>query len=74
MAGRGTGTKGGKMAVAVAALAFWVVAAVAVAPAGGKGRGPMNGTGGKPGTAGSPIPEIDRQVPAEVETAIFALG
>jgi hypothetical protein len=74
MACRGIGTKGGTMAVAVAALVFWGVAAGAGAPAGGKGRGPMNGTGGEPGAAGSPIPEIDRQVPAEVETAIFALG
>jgi hypothetical protein len=74
MAGRGNGTGAGSTAVAIAALAFWGVAAIAGPPDGGKGRGPMNGTGGRAGTEGSPIPAIDRQVPAEVETATFALG
>jgi hypothetical protein len=74
MADRSNGTDAGWTAVAIAALALWGIAAIAGQPDGGKGRVPMNGTAGKTGTAGSPIPAIDRQIPAEVGTAIFALG
>ena len=74
MADRTNGTDAGWMAAAIAVLALWGVSAIAGLPDGGKGRGPMNGTGGGTGTAGSTIPAIDRQTPAEVGTAIFALG
>ena len=74
MAGRSTGTKGGMMAVAIAVLALGGGAAGAAPRDGGRGGDSVNGTGGLPGTAGTGLPEIDRRVPARVETAVFALG
>lgn len=73
------GVSGGSTAVAAGAVAALLMCAAvgAFALHGEKGRDSMNrasGVAGAAGVGGAAIPEIDRQVPEKVETAIFALG
>jgi hypothetical protein len=72
MAARYIGGNAGRIAVAV--MAICGLTPGAVSPDGGKGRDPMGRTAYLPGADGPSVPAIDRNVPAKVETAIFALG